>query len=207
MRVLGVTGLKNQFFLKSKILTVLPNTQCKRCGWETCADFSDALLDKSASVNDCPPGGEKVRRKLANLLGEELVPSHSVHEEEVATVAFIDESNCIGCAKCLPVCPVDSIIGSKGKTHTVVEEWCTGCRLCASACPTDCINFESSLVIDSGLSTESAAQRFLEKQHREERINKKKEIVENFIGVEEGLKQEFLSNLFLRENNDSANHE
>lgn len=54
-------------------------------------------------------------------------------------VAWIDESNCIGCTKCIQACPVDAIVGSTKAVHTVVSDLCTGCDLCVSPCPTDCI--------------------------------------------------------------------
>ena len=54
-------------------------------------------------------------------------------------VAVIDEARCIGCAQCLPPCPVDAIIGAKGFVHTVFSDWCVGCRLCLAPCPVDCI--------------------------------------------------------------------
>jgi electron transport complex protein RnfB len=57
-----------------------------------------------------------------------------------AAVALVDESRCIGCTRCLEVCPVDAIVGAHGVMHTVVEAWCIGCDLCAPACPVDCID-------------------------------------------------------------------
>jgi len=55
-------------------------------------------------------------------------------------VARIDESRCIGCARCIAACPVDAIIGARGLMHTVAEPWCIGCRLCLPPCPVDCID-------------------------------------------------------------------
>jgi Na+-translocating ferredoxin:NAD+ oxidoreductase subunit B len=55
-------------------------------------------------------------------------------------VARIDESRCIGCARCIDACPVDAIVGARGMMHTVVEPWCIGCALCPPACPVDCID-------------------------------------------------------------------
>jgi electron transport complex protein RnfB len=57
-------------------------------------------------------------------------------------VAFIDAGECIGCARCLPACPVDSIIGAQRYLHTVLEAACTGCELCIAACPVDCIRMQ-----------------------------------------------------------------
>jgi electron transport complex protein RnfB len=54
-------------------------------------------------------------------------------------VAWIDESRCIGCARCLAPCPVDAIIGAAKYMHTVLAERCTGCELCLPPCPVDCI--------------------------------------------------------------------
>lgn len=54
-------------------------------------------------------------------------------------VAFIDEPNCIGCARCLKVCPTDAILGAEKYLHTVIAADCTGCEKCLPVCPTDCI--------------------------------------------------------------------
>jgi H+/Na+-translocating ferredoxin:NAD+ oxidoreductase subunit B len=56
------------------------------------------------------------------------------------TAALIDEARCIGCTRCIEVCPVDAIVGAQGLMHTVVEAWCIGCALCPPACPVDCID-------------------------------------------------------------------
>jgi Na+-translocating ferredoxin:NAD+ oxidoreductase subunit B len=55
-------------------------------------------------------------------------------------VAVVDEARCIGCTRCIDVCPVDAIIGAQGLMHTVVEPWCIGCELCLPPCPVDCID-------------------------------------------------------------------
>jgi electron transport complex protein RnfB len=54
-------------------------------------------------------------------------------------VALIDERACIGCALCVPACPVDAIVGAQRLMHTVIAAECTGCRLCLPPCPVDCI--------------------------------------------------------------------
>ena len=57
----------------------------------------------------------------------------------IREVAQIDEGQCIGCARCLPPCPFDAILGAKRQMHTVLIEFCTGCELCLACCPVDCI--------------------------------------------------------------------
>jgi electron transport complex protein RnfB len=56
-----------------------------------------------------------------------------------ATVALIDEARCIGCVRCIEICPVDAIVGAAGFVHTVVAPLCVGCKLCLPPCPVDCI--------------------------------------------------------------------
>ena len=56
--------------------------------------------------------------------------------------AQIDESLCVGCARCLPACPVDAIIGARNFTHTIIHDECVGCGLCLPPCPVDCIILE-----------------------------------------------------------------
>ncbi|MCO6524648.1 MAG: RnfABCDGE type electron transport complex subunit B [Candidatus Schmidhempelia sp.] len=58
--------------------------------------------------------------------------------------AFIDEYNCIGCSKCIRVCPTDAIVGAKKVLHTVLPQLCTSCGDCMTACPTNCITFATS---------------------------------------------------------------
>ena len=54
-------------------------------------------------------------------------------------VAFVVESDCVGCARCLVVCPTDAIVGALNLMHTVIAADCTGCELCVPECPADCI--------------------------------------------------------------------
>lgn len=54
--------------------------------------------------------------------------------------AVIHKSECIGCVKCIHVCPVDAIIGAAKKVHTVIADKCIGCERCLPPCPVDCID-------------------------------------------------------------------
>lgn len=57
--------------------------------------------------------------------------------------AYIDEQNCIGCGKCIRVCPTDAIVGARHLLHTVIPSYCTSCEECINACPTNCINLHT----------------------------------------------------------------
>jgi electron transport complex protein RnfB len=124
---------------------LLPQTQCTRCGYSGCKPYAEAIVNGEADINQCPPGGAETIYALATFLHREpraLNPANGI--EAPLTVAFIDESRCIGCAKCLPPCPVDAIVGAARRMHTVVAELCTGCELCVAPCPVDCISMIAS---------------------------------------------------------------
>ena len=119
---------------------LLPQTQCTRCGYNGCKPYAKAVADGSAEINQCPPGGAATIRALATLLQREPLPLNPANGVEGPDlVALIDEETCIGCAKCLPPCPVDAIVGARKQMHTVVASLCTGCELCIAPCPVDCI--------------------------------------------------------------------
>jgi electron transport complex protein RnfB len=83
-----------------------------------------------------------------------------------ATVALIDESRCIGCARCLEACPVDAIVGAAGFMHTVVAGLCTGCDLCLPPCPVDCIDVVPAPGPWSAADARAAKQRAAARKRR-----------------------------------------
>jgi electron transport complex protein RnfB len=131
--------------LAHRILAVLPQTQCTRCGFPDCAGYAQALALGQADLNQCPPGGVEGIAQLARIMGlapKELDPSFGV--EAPRMMAYIDEDYCIGCTLCLSACPTDAIVGNNKRMHTVIEAYCTGCTLCLPACPVDCIELENA---------------------------------------------------------------
>lgn len=118
----------------------LPQTQCTRCGFPNCRAYAEALATGDTDINRCPPGGEVTLHALAKLLGVAPKPlDPACGALAPRTRAVIDETHCIGCRKCLDVCPVDAILGARKRMHTVVESECNGCGLCLPPCPVDCI--------------------------------------------------------------------
>jgi electron transport complex protein RnfB len=118
----------------------LPQTQCTRCGYPRCRDYAEAIVAGAADFNQCPPGGDVTIAALAQLLGnlpKPLNPEFGLHASRQRAV--IDEPACIGCRKCIDVCPVDAILGARKLMHTVLDADCNGCALCLPACPVDCI--------------------------------------------------------------------
>ena len=125
--------------LIDKIDAVLPQTQCGQCGFPGCKPYATAIAAGEAEINKCPPGGEEGIHKLADLLGKEFVPFGEGAAPKAKSVAFIDESTCIGCTLCIQACPVDAILGAAKQMHTIIAQECTGCELCVPPCPVDCI--------------------------------------------------------------------
>jgi H+/Na+-translocating ferredoxin:NAD+ oxidoreductase subunit B len=120
---------------------LLPQTQCTRCGYQGCRPYAEAIAGGGAQINQCPPGGAATITSLAALLHRDPLPLNPANGVEgPPLVALIDEATCIGCAKCLPPCPVDAIIGARKQMHTVITALCTGCELCIAPCPVDCIS-------------------------------------------------------------------
>lgn len=122
-----------------QLLAVLPQIQCAQCGYPGCRPYAEALAAGGAEPNLCPPGGADTAAALARLLGRDQDPLPRPAGFATDAVAMIDETTCIGCARCLPACPVDAIVGAPRFLHTVIAAECTGCRLCIPACPVDCI--------------------------------------------------------------------
>lgn len=153
---------------------LLPQTQCTRCGYAGCRPYAEAIAAGEVPINQCPPGGAATIEALATLTGRPalaLNPGNGL--EGPATVAVIDEGACIGCARCLPPCPVDAIVGAQRRLHTVLYALCTGCELCVAPCPVDCITIvpRASLAppIPPAPTAEANRRRFLAREARLQR--------------------------------------
>lgn len=128
-----------------EIDALLPQTQCGECGYPGCLPYAQALAQKNAKIDLCPPGGAATLKALGQLLDIETDPYLVSIEERTRapSVAIIREAECIGCTKCIQACPVDAIIGAGKLMHSIIAHECTGCGLCVEPCPVDCIDIVS----------------------------------------------------------------
>lgn len=155
---------KDALTLSGSIDAVLPQTQCRQCGYTGCRPYAEAVARGSADINRCPPGGEDAIREMAKLIGVSMKPlDPACGKPAPPAVAEIDEATCIGCALCIQACPVDAIVGAPKLMHTVIAVECTGCGLCIPPCPVDCIS-----MVETGKSA-SPDERSRRAQHFRER--------------------------------------
>jgi Na+-translocating ferredoxin:NAD+ oxidoreductase subunit B len=159
--------------LVDRILEVLPQTQCTRCGFPDCAAYADAIASGEAAINQCPPGGDEGIHRLSAVTGQAFVPLNPDNGvQSPRSVVWIDENWCIGCTLCIEACPVDAIIGTHKRMHTVIESECTGCELCLPVCPVDCMLLKNVSGEASGWdawsasAAEQARQRYAARQAR-----------------------------------------
>lgn len=148
--------------LADAIDAALPQTQCTRCGYPDCRSYAQAIADGEAEIDRCPPGGAEGVVRLAAITQRAPRPlDASCGAEGPLRLALIDEDWCIGCTLCIKACPVDCIVGSNKRMHTVIASQCTGCELCVPVCPVDCISMQpvdASVDAPTGWAAWSPAQ-------------------------------------------------
>jgi electron transport complex protein RnfB len=137
----GLLGVASRYLavegnpIEDEIKNMLPGSQCGQCGYVGCAQAATALAKGEAPVTLCPPGGRALAEQLAAKLG--VKADLSTMSDDGPKLAQVAEEICIGCCKCIKVCPTDAIVGAAKQIHNVIREACTGCGACADRCPTE----------------------------------------------------------------------
>jgi electron transport complex protein RnfB len=183
-------------FTATAINTLLPQTQCTRCGYQGCLPYAQAIAAGEAEINQCPPGGQATIEALAQLTGRTVLPLNPFNGvEKPREVAYILEEHCIGCTKCLPACPVDAILGANKRMHTVIAIECSGCELCIAPCPVDCIVMVPDTALNGAArgpidAIEAAHFRMRFDAHQARDARRKHEQAEKIEAKREDLKQQ-----------------
>jgi electron transport complex protein RnfB len=140
--VLGLgLGLASRVFkvegnpLVAEVEALMPGSNCGQCGFPGCSGAAGAIVAGSAAATCCPPGGKALAQALAAKLGLSLDLADVV--DAGPQLAIVAEEICIGCCRCLKVCPTDAIVGGTKQIHSVLREACTGCGNCIERCPTE----------------------------------------------------------------------
>lgn len=172
--------------LVEEIDAILPQTQCEECGYRGCMPYAKALVNDNEAIDLCIPGGTETLVAIGSLLEKDAKPflNEMAAKTRAPSLAVINEDECIGCTKCIQVCPVDAIIGSNKKMHAILDIECTGCELCIEPCPVDCIEMKP---IDKPLfDKDKARSRFNARNARlEEAKSKKKSAYQTNKGQDE----------------------
>jgi electron transport complex protein RnfB len=124
--------------IEAELQGLLPGSQCGQCGYVGCAQAAAALARGEAAVTLCPPGGKALAESLAAKLGVKV--DLSAVADTGPRMAQVAEEICIGCCRCLKVCPTDAIIGANKQIHNVIRDACTGCAACVDRCPTGAVS-------------------------------------------------------------------
>lgn len=158
---------------------LLPQTQCRECGFSGCLPYAEAMARQEAEINLCAPGGVDVIRDLAKVLGK---PEQQPAKAYTPAIAVIDEAACIGCVACIRACPVGAIVGAAKQMHTVIRDECTGCGLCVTPCPVDCISMQPIAVdylpLNRSLAEKTQTPRFAAAAHAKNRYQQHTQRVE-----------------------------
>jgi electron transport complex protein RnfB len=122
--------------LITEVEGILAGSQCGQCGFAGCGPAARAIVEGKAPITCCPPGGKTVIDALAKCLDIDIT---TLGAPSVPMIASIEKSRCVGCTRCMKICPTSAIIGANKQLHVVMDRACIGCSKCQTECPENCI--------------------------------------------------------------------
>ena len=147
------------------ITETLPGANCGSCGYAGCSNYAEAIVNGSAKINCCSPGGQKTSDNIAEIMGvksEEVDEKYAVvlcsGTKEVASDKYVyfGESSCLAAVKaaggghkacdfgclghgsCVLKCKHEAISIVDGIAQIDYDK-CGGCGECAAVCPKNVI--------------------------------------------------------------------
>ena len=74
-----------------------------------------------------------------NILEQLGYDKNTLRVVKFSRKAVYDTTKCVGCDKCVFICPYEAIKAEPFATPTIIEEECVGCGACALVCPHEAI--------------------------------------------------------------------
>ena len=74
---------------------------------------------------------------ITNNIPNQMNRQITVEEKSMGLVAVVDTEQCVGCGRCLDMCPVGAVY--LNDTAGIDSQKCTGCGTCVEECPRDAI--------------------------------------------------------------------
>lgn len=181
--------------LAEALCRLLPQTQCRQCGFDGCSQYARAIAEGRANINRCAPGGRAGVLKLAQLTGREALDIDPEYGRELPfAVARIDAARCIGCRLCDAACPVGAVSGVPKHLFAVIESSCTGCGLCVCACPVNAVDMVEtgrSWTVEDAQRARAAYERNRTRRH-ERALRRRRALEQSTARKSDILKQALL---------------
>jgi len=73
--------------MRDKIMELLPKTDCRKCGHDTCLVFATELAQRQASVEACPDITSEVRIMLAEITAAEEEMVRAFRDMKISDVS------------------------------------------------------------------------------------------------------------------------
>ncbi len=147
---------------------ILPQANCGACGYAGCAAFAEAVINGTAPISGCVPGGASVAEKISGIVGKKAGKTvkkvavvhcggniNSMREkfryngiEDCNAAALLHGGDnicaygCLGLMSCMKACPFGAISASETGLPVIDEEKCVACGICVETCPKNIIGYK-----------------------------------------------------------------